>query len=78
MQRAARLLLWVGLAIFIVGVMGCGAGCVGGLGGALEGDTSAAESGGTVAAWSIMLMGLSLFMIIVGALLKAFAPKSTE
>ena len=50
MQRAARLLLWGGLALLVLSIPVCIVGFVGGVGAGMEGDGDAAETGAEVAA----------------------------
>ena len=71
MRGLARFLLWGGLALLIISILGIGVGCLGGIGGALEGDSGAAETGGSIAGYSIILFFLSLMMLAAGAIIKA-------
>ena len=75
MQRAARFLLWGGLALLVLGMASCGAGCVLLISSAVEGEEATGEgflTFGTVSLYA------SIGMIIIGAVLKAVAPKSRE
>ena len=78
MQRAARLLLWGGLALLVLSIPTCIIGFAGGIGAGMEGDSGAAEAGGTIAGLAILAFLGSLLLIGAGALLKAFAPKDRE
>ena len=75
MQRVARFLLWFGLALLIVSTVSCGVGCLTAVGDAFEGTDGA---GADITGVSIILLVVSITMIVGGALLKAFAPKSRE
>ena len=75
MQRAARFLLWGGLALLILSMASCGIGCVSIFGSAKEGTD--ATGGGPIALGMFSLL-ISTVMLIVGALLKALAPTSSE
>ena len=79
MQRAARFLLWFGLALVLISIVSCGAGCVAGVGSVVGDNPEGAAEGAAGAALISMLTGtVGLLMIIVGAILRAFAPKSRE
>ena len=78
MQRVARFMLWGGLATLLCGLGGCGISCVGGLGAAFAGDQEATSTAGSLFALSFLGMVLGLLSIIVGAILKAIAPKPGE
>lgn len=83
MQRAARWFLWIGLAMLLLGIGACGVSCVAGvaaLGDAMSGANGegTAETAGAIAALGILGVGAGIVSVIVGAILKAFAPSSSE
>ena len=75
MQRAARFLLWGGLALLVLSMASCGAGCVISISSAVEGEEA---TGGGFLAFGTVSLFASIVMIIIGAVLKAVAPKSRE
>ena len=77
MQRAARFLLWGGLAILIISILSCGAGCVANIG-TIAGDQDAENV--LIGAVSVsMITGIiGLLMLFTGAILKAVAGSSRE
>ena len=83
MQRWARFLLWGGLAITLLSLGACGVGCLAGVaavgeGIESEGGEEAASFAGRSAAVSFLAFIIGIIMLIIGAVLKAFAPKPTE
>ena len=72
MHRVANFLLWGGLALFILGVVSCGVGCV-----TATASVAGGSQGGFVAGGGISVIGLAALIICVvmgmaGAVLKAF------
>ena len=72
MNTATRILIFGGLGLLLLSFAGCAVGCLGGLGAGLEGDLEGAEFGGGMAGVSILLMVVSIVMIAVGFIMKAF------
>ncbi len=77
MQRTARFLLWGGLAVILIGMTGCGVGCIAGVDAVLGNSESEDFAGGAIA-YSVLGLGLGLVMVIIGAILKAVSPESKE
>ena len=78
-RRLAQLSLWLGLAAFVLGLGGCGLGCVSGSLGvtaSVAGDNTAAETLAGAMVGAGLLGTLFLFGglggIVLGAVLKAF------
>ena len=83
MQRTARYLLWMGLALIVAGLGACGFGCLGAVAGvseAVAGENSdqTMEVVANSAVFSLVSLAVGMAMVIVGAILKALAPKSRE
>ncbi len=77
MQRAARFLLWGGLALLILSLGSCGAACAASVGTA-AGEKTAALALGGAALTSILSLALGLAMVFCGAILKAVSKVSGE
>ncbi len=86
MQRVARLLLWIGFALTLLGLAGCSVGClvtVVEFTEAIQGQEAWPEETGEIGVRptvetviGIVSIFLGLGMVIAGAVLKAVAPKA--
>ena len=69
-QRAARFLLWGGLAVFLAGVLSCGVGCLGAADSSLNNNPESEQLVGAVGV-GMWLTIISILMVMSGAILKA-------
>ena len=78
MQRAARFLLWGGLAALIGGVASCGVGCLAGLESVLGDNPEAAGVASGGGGIGILLFVLGIVMLFTGAILKAVSVRAVR
>ena len=72
MHRLANFLLWGGLALFILGVVSCGVGCVTATASVAGGSQGGCVAGGGMGVLGLVALILCVVMAMTGAVLKAF------
>ena len=71
-HRVANFLLWGGLALFILGVVSCGVGCVTATASVAGGSQGGFVAGGGLGVLGLVALILCVVMAMTGAVLKAF------
>ena len=72
MHRVANFLLWGGLALFILGVVSCGVGCVTAAASVAGGSSKGFVTGGSIGVVGLVTLMICVVMALTGAVLKAF------
>ena len=72
MHRVANFLLWGGLALFILGVVSCGVGCVTATVSVVGDNSEGLVAGGGIGVIGLVALIACVVMVMAGAVLKAF------
>ena len=72
MMKIARFLVYGGSAFFLISVLLLVIGCMGAIGGTLEGETGTAKTGESLFNFGMIAMFLSILAVFVGIIVALF------